>query len=509
MFNPKKETRRTLNREGARAYYLKPLDELFTKVLGSYMAEPKFYEDNNLDVSYLELKDLIGSQGVDDCLYILKIAKLGRKIGMKSYPLAILSICFNLEVFKGSDLLRRYARYIIARPKDVVDLMAMQKIYYPDRPLPMQFKKALRESLERFDTFQLSKALEKGKFVSLADVIKLVRPRAYMRNPHNSDIYKNIIEDKLRFGAEKATLQTVLGGISNVDRFNYEIVLEAIKNSSLGVILKNISSLYYRMAFEQEEIVQEMINILLDEERRKRAKVMPFEYYLALKSTSSVYNETKGLKAVRRALIKALDGISEEKLFQGKTLFMLDLSGSMGSFVSRNSIMTYRDLVCVLGAIAFKQGNDVLMYATYNKYLDGSLRGKSVFEIAQYLSNCSEVGYGTDFKSAIDKVSSSFEAWDRIVVLTDEQSYEFEVETSKYGVKNVSDTIRDLFKQGKTRGFYVNLLCGYGNVRYDPGVNFKLIPGFSEKILNMISIYEELDSRDLKVFIDEFVDRIY
>ena len=249
-----KDAHTTLNHEGAIVHRLhNTLEELFSRANGAYLGENGFYEKNSPEEEFKTICTLVDSLSPEDAEYALKIAAIARENNMVSTPLAILTACFNAEAFKGeqfADINGRskffgYTNKIVRRGKDITDVLAFQlNGFGRKRPLPKQLRKQLKASMERFNEFQLSKALGKSRSVSLADAVKLIRPS------NKSEFFKAVIEGNAKFGNGTTQMQTVL---ANKEATSEEIY-KALINSSLLAIVKNLVSMNKRGLLTNEKI---------------------------------------------------------------------------------------------------------------------------------------------------------------------------------------------------------------------------------------------------------------
>lgn len=133
------------NHCGEEVFKLSALETLFSKVLGSFFGESTFYEDRNTESDFENTVKLLSEVPDKNIEYILKLAVIGRRYGMISYPLAVLTACFNDKRFKGNVFcdengkgkIRKYSKDIVLRGKDITDILATQMVMYGREKIPM------------------------------------------------------------------------------------------------------------------------------------------------------------------------------------------------------------------------------------------------------------------------------------------------------------------------------------------------------------------------------------
>lgn len=239
----KQDTKTTVNHSGSKVHKLNALESLFARVLGSFFGESTYYEKRSAEQDFKDIQALISQVSNNDIEYVLKIAQIGREYNMISYPLALLTICFNDDRFKGTNSkLKVYSDRIIRRGKDILDTMAMQLSMY-GKPLPMQFRKCLKYKLETFNDYQLSKSLGKNKDVSLATCIRLLRP-----NPKTAkvskDFFKRVLDNEVSFGDGVEQVQSAISKVNNTNNTaTKEDIIKSLGNKASD-IRKVIDSIY-------------------------------------------------------------------------------------------------------------------------------------------------------------------------------------------------------------------------------------------------------------------------
>lgn len=523
------EVAQKLNHEGAPVLQLSPLETLFSKVLGAYFGESTFYEERGAEQAQTELAALFTEVGEEDKEYILKIALLGRRLGMRSYPIHVLAEAYHSELFSGDafvdangiNKLRYYSNGIVWRAKDVNDLLAHHMTFYKKRPLPNQLRKNLKRRLEEFDTYKLSKGLDKKGMVSLRDSIKLLRPRP--KNEEMEGVFSNIIQDKLIMGGseEKAEMTVVLSTINNQPSTKAPLseeektarVKASLLSSNLRTLLRNLKQVVKFDLHKDSEALEALRAKIIDVDALVKEKILPQEVYLAHRALRSMVGSQI------RILNDALEEVMEHSLENAETLdgfsaIMVDVSGSMQYSLAKYSDFEYVEMAALLGAIAFKKGRgDLFVYASSAKKVNVSRRD-SVFSIMKRIQGNSEVGYGTEFSRALGFVNrlvkQSKSNYDNLIVFTDSDSAQVldgKLYDDGFGLNRI---VEDMYKDGVFKHLWINNMGGNDFLMTPvekPYIRFAT--GFSMNFLKVINIQLKREQKmDIRELIDEMLKEL-
>ena len=506
----KKVIRRKLNHEGADVYSMSSLEAIFSKVLGSFFGESTNYENRDPETAYRELEELISKVKDKDKEYVLKIAILGRMSNMISYPLNILAVCSNDPRFKGDNFtrfdgtsaIRYYYNNIVRRALDVTEILAVQKSLY-NRPIPSIMKRCLREKLESFDTFKLSKGLAKGHSVSLKDAICILRPKP--ANDTMAKVYKDIIEGTLKVGAGKTQIKSALSQKEGLEEAVNHATIQNIVYGLVGIIDSGSMT---------NDIKDTIVSKLTNKKLILESKLLPFRFL-------SAYNEVIKYReeAISEALITALEySIENLKNLEGETAILVDESGSMDYPVSKMSSTTARDISNLLGAITFKKSNgDIFVFGNECKKFRGSRRD-SVMSLANQMRQY-QVGCGTNIEKAINTIAEYADRfnikYDNLIIISDNDCYscangDFRIgERNFWSVDNYSadKQVNNYMREGVFKQVWLNNLLGNDFAIVNTKSNRKnLVTGFSEKFIDIIHTYKKLKSGDIKKVIDEMLE---
>jgi uncharacterized protein with von Willebrand factor type A (vWA) domain len=523
-----------LNHEGAVVHKMNDLEVLFSKTLGSFFGEGTYYEDRSASSAFVDLYERVQRIPEKDKEYVLKIAELGRLCNMMEYPIQLFVAACNTEMFLGNGFideatgrnkLQTYADRILTRAKDATNAVSTQfalpEIFDGvEKGLPMQLKKSLKNRLEKFDMFQLSKGLSKNKNVSLKDVISLVRPKP--RNEEYAAFFKEILLGNVKSGVksfkagepdEVINMQSAFSKQGKSES-SLEDVIGVAKKETLQNLVKNFAALYEKGAFENDELLDIVCNRLSDAKEVERSKLLPFRFYSAHDILDKRFgNAINKVRRLKKALRTALDlSIVNMPRLEGATCVLIDLSGSMDYPVSKNSSVKAIHAAAVLGALAYKCGSgDIFAFS------DQAVRVKMsedapAMDLVDAILNATPQG-GTNLNAAlkaIDRYAKEKGAcYDNLILISDNDCYGYNRQSDSLTLLdwngNANDQIDRMLKSGTVKKLWINNLLGNEFAVFNTNQHTKnLATGYSEKFFEVINAYSILGSgADIKGVIDE------
>lgn len=351
---------------------------------------------------------------------------------------------------------------IITRADMLSDFLA---IYWKDgkKPIAAQAKKGLAKAFDNFNEYQLAK-YDRNAAIKLRDVMFLVHPKPTQLK---TKLYKKIANRELD---TPDTWEVAL----STGKDKKETWTRLISEGKIGglAMLRNIRNMI------SSEVAYSVITKGLS--TLKSSMLLPLDYLKAVRINPSFNRE------IENAM---LEGYKNLPKLKGKTLFIVDVSGSMGSLTSSESSFSRMDQACAMAMLAMNLCEDYTLVATAGN--DSSRKGAHVlienpsrgFALSQQIYNSkSIVGDGGIFTRQClewckEKVGKDF---DRIVIFSDSQ-----------------DCDVPGMKIPKPFGKYNYIVDISSNKR---GVNYKgvwtaEISGWSEHFLTYISALEGLENR--------------
>lgn len=259
---------------------------------------------------------------------------------LRHVPLIICREMAKLSTHKH--LVAKTLETVIHRPDEMTEFLAM---YWKDngrKTLSKQVKLGLAASFCKFNEYQLAKYNRK-ETVSLKDVLFLSHPKP--KTEEQDKLWKLLIEDKLpipdtwEVGLSKAT----------TPEEKRDVWVRLLQENKLGAFafLKNLRNM--QSVNVPSEIIKEgLLNL-------KTEMLLPIDFLKAQKFAPNYTHE------LEQAMFKCC---SNWPKLQGKTVFVVDVSGSMGSALSDRSDFNRMDAAAAMAVLAREMCEDVSIYAT-------------------------------------------------------------------------------------------------------------------------------------------------
>ena len=333
---------------------------------------------------------------------------------------------------------------VIQRADELSEFVA---IYWTDgkQPLSGQFKKGLAAAFPRFDEYALAK-YDRATVVRLRDVLFL--SHAKPRDAEQAAVWKRLVDGELATPdtwevALSAAGTSGIGASMETKRETWERLLTERKLGALA-LLRNLRNL--KDAAVPEHLV---VNALA---AMNAARVLPFRFLAAARYAPHLE------EALEAAMFRA---VGEAKRLAGHTVLMVDVSGSMIAPLSRRSEMNRVDAAYGLAILLREIAEKVSIFTFSNaaKFVP-SRRGFALRDALE----ASQPHLGTNLGASLDAVHQEVPHYDRLIVITDEQSH-------------------DRVAAPRNRGYMINVASAKNGVGYGSWTH---IDGFSEAVVDYI-----------------------
>lgn len=469
-------TNKTTNKSGHVAYSMQDKELLVTQVLTTFFNESKFYGDTSKKL--VETAERVAKK---EPSFISNLAAYARKeFHLRS--VAHVLTCIVAHEVESKPFIRRTVDAVVERADDLTEILACYISMY-GKPIPNGLKKALGANLKRFNEFQLSKYNGGQKSVKFKDILRLTHVKP--DNKEQEELFRKVLDDTL---ATATRWETELSTKGN----NTETWESLIDNNQLGymALVRNLRNIL--QANLSKERMEKICNTLSNPDKVAKSKLLPFRFYSAYKEVSKLSQcSSKLIDALGMAIEHSVSNIAG---FKGKTLVAIDASGSMSDKVSSNSDTTCYEIASLLGVIAahLAEENIVVIFRSSGWWNSSSevtkintSRYGNMLEQVKGLPNC---GGGTPMEAPFVWATQNKINVDRIIVLSDNE------------VNSKSNTIQSYFERYKKEvnpNTYLHAIDmqGYGTQQF-MGKNVNIIAGWSEKVLEFVSLVEEgLDSQ--------------
>ena len=502
----------TVNLQGHAAYALP--DELrLVSMLNTLKLQSQFYKSDNDQMK--ELRDLIEKIGLRDPKFVAQAIVYSRCLGEGMRSINHLAAALVAPFISGQEYAKRFFGAFDKKGKKggtifrMDDMSEIKDAWFAlgQKGLPASMRKGFASVLENADTYQLAKYKN-----TVIDISNLVHP--------NSKLSKAEVE--VEFEGQKVkmkALDAIMKGIAvaadtweNTQSEAGQIVAKAVregkldkqeaekvlaeakadnwegllKDGKLGVLaaLRNIRNM---MKNPRQEMIEAWCKLITDPAKVRQALILPIHFDLAYDVVDNEFGQSKYANKVRQALqdgyIAALPNLAAA--FPGKTLIVVDNSGSMGGFpVSDGKTAVHYDYGyskrtqtagykagLIAATFAAATGGDIIQFGGSAHWFQYD-RNENVFSLAKKVCTASD-GW-TNPHAAFELITREGKAYDRIIFISDNEvngkvtsaAYKEYVrrvcDPYVYGIDLCSYGTTPLKRDGKVQYFF-----GYGPSMYE------------------------------------------
>ena len=419
--------------EGAPARNISPELQLRRSVLACLLWESQFYEDG-VEIAG-RIAELVPKIAVEK---VAAMAVEGReRMKLRHAPLLLVREMARHKTHRAlvSETLAR----IIQRADELAEFVA---IYWKDGRVPLsgQVKKGLAAAFPKFDEYQLAK-YDRGGPIKLRDVLFLCHAKP--RDQAQADVWKNLVSGSL---TTPDTWEVALS--SGADkREAWERLLREQKLGALA-LLRNLRNM--REAGVDESLVLSALGSM------RTTRVLPFRF-LAAARYAPQWEE-----ALEQAMLKC---VAEAEKLPGKTIVLVDVSGSMTAPLSRRSEMQRTDAAYGLAVLLREIAEKVAVYSFSDNLVEVPARRGFALRDA---IDVSQRHNSTQLGNAVEKLNRN-EKCDRLIVITDEQAH-------------------DKVPAPSGKGYLINVASYKNGVGYGKWMH---IDGWSEAVIEYIRALEQ------------------
>jgi 60 kDa SS-A/Ro ribonucleoprotein len=374
--------------EGAPARNLSSELQLRRSVLACLLWESQFYEDGVESAGRIaELVPKVAAEKV------AALAVEGReRMKLRHAPLLLVREMARHKTHRAlvSETLAR----TIQRADELAEFLA---IYWKDGRVPLsgQVKKGLAAAFAKFDDYQLAKYDRSGP-IKLRDVLFLCHAKP--RDQPQAEVWKKLASGSL---TAPDTWEVALS--SGTDkREAWDRLLREQKLGALA-LLRNLRNM--REAGVDESLVLSALGSM------STTRVLPFRF-LAAARYAPQWEE-----ALEQAMLKC---VAETEKLPGKTIVLVDVSGSMTAPLSRRSEMQRTDAAYGLAVLLREIAEKVAVYSFSDNLVEVPARRGFALRDA---IDVSQRHNSTQLGNAVEKINRS-EKCDRLIVITDEQAHD-------------------------------------------------------------------------------------
>ena len=398
-------------------------------VLSCLLWEDEFYEDGQA----IAARIIAAAEKVKSTI-LAGIAIEAREVfNLRHVPLLLLEVLSRTG--KGEKLVADTVAHVIQRADELGELVAIHHRMGGKKMLPAQMRKGLARAFAKFDAYALAK-YDRDSAVKLRDVLRLVRP--IPKDAEQSALWKGVKDRALE--APDTWEVALSGGADRKETFE-----RLLREGKLGylALLRNLRNM------AEAGVDDDLVRRAIVARKGGAHRVFPFRYVAA----------ARVVPRFEPALDDALQAaIAEMKALPGKSIILIDVSGSMDGRLSAKSDMRRIDAAAALGAIV---PGDVRLFTFSNDMVEVPPR-RGMAGVDAIVRSQSHGG--TYLGAALAKIYKL--AHDRLIVVTDEQSHD-----------RVPDPVA-------AKSYMINVASNRNGVGYGRWIH---IDGFSEGVIRFIA----------------------
>jgi len=423
--------------EGAPARVISAEAQLRRSVLACLLWESQFYEDG-VEIA-ARIAELVPKVAPDKVATLAVEARTSMKL--RHAPLLLVREMARHTTHRV--LVAETLDLVIQRADELSEFLA---IYWATgrQPLSAQVKKGLAAAFRKFDAYALAK-YDRENPVKLRDVLFL--SHAKPRDEAQAALWKQLVEGEL---ATPDTWEVALSGGAD-KREAFERLLRDNKLGALAVLrnLRNMAE-----SGVDEKLVKGALQSL------NTSRVLPFRFIAAARYAPQWEAELES------AMYKSVDSVPK---LAGKTVLVVDISGSMTAALSARSEMQRTDAAYGLAILLREIAEELAVFSFSDRCV--RVPARRGFALRDAI-DASQPHGSTYLGRALEEIR---EPYDRLIVITDEQSH---------------DRVPD--PQGQ--GYMINVASYKNGVGYGQWTH---IDGWSESVIGYIreleSVNESID----------------
>ena len=429
--------------EGGEAYSRKPKSELFLLAVSNMVGEDTFYEKSaERDKRFSGLITKIVKEDPD---WIARFVPfLRNEMNMRSA-----SIVMAVEyVVAGGPSGRTVINSAIVRADEPAEVLGYYRARY-GRNVPQPIKRGVADAVRRLYTERNALKYDGDtRGYRMGDVIDIVHPEP--KADWQSFLFRYVIDRRHNrpmpaTGAFEGNLPTIFkhrqlleipvaDRRAMLDRSDFSQILDEagatwefvsgwlqgpmdakaweaiIPSMGYMALLRNLRN--FEEAKVSAEVMSKVYAKLSDPEEVAKSRQLPIRFYSAFKNTQGF-----GSKAVLEAAMQGT--LQNVPALKGKTLILVDQSGSMKSPFSKNGKIQMADAAALFGAALALRAESADLYGYGTVYQQFKFtQATPVLKLTEDIA-----GYNGGGTNTFQTLDATFNGHDRVIILTDEQAF--------------------------------------------------------------------------------------
>src|SRR3954470_5563840 len=418
--------------EGAPAKSISVEAQLRRSVLACLLWENQFYEDGVEIAS--RIAELVPQ--VDAAKVAALAVEAREQMKLRHVPLLLVREMARYATHRA--LVAETLERVIQRADELSEFLA---IYWATgrQPLSAQVKKGLAAAFRKFDAYALAK-YNRDNPVKLRDVLFLAHAKP--RDEAQASVWKQLADGEL---ASPDTWEVALSAGGN-KRETFERLLRENHLGALAVLrnLRNMAE-----SGVDEKLVKSALRGL------NTSRVLPFRFIAAARYAPQWEAELES------AMYKSVEAVPK---LAGKTVLVVDVSGSMTAPLSARSEMQRTDAAYGLAILLREIAEELSVYSFSDRC--GRVPSRRGFALRDAIDRSQPHG-STYLGRALEVMRESY---DRLIVITDEQ-------------------VHDTVPRPTAKAYMINVASNKNGVGYGDWTH---IDGWSESVIGYIRELESI-----------------
>lgn len=437
---------------GAKADRISVHQELERSVMSCLLWEDEHYEDGEVVAKRI-------AKLVPKCkpAFVALLAITARtSMKLRHVPLYLVALLAKTDCDRG--LVRKTLAEVVQRADELAEFLAM---YWKNgrKPVPHCVRLGLSDALRKFNEYNLAK-YDRNEKVKLRDVLRVCHPKP--SNKVQANLWKRVVKRELKV---PNTWEVAL----SAGKDKAKVFTKLIKDGELGALalLRNLRNM------EQSGVSEKLVREALD--TADYSRVLPFRF------VSAAQHAPRYEGALEKAMFKSLENFPR---LDGKTVLVVDVSGSMWSGISSKSDLTRVDAAAALAMLIREISEEPYIYVTAGSdssrvHKTGLLAPRRGFALRDSINqSLRQMGGGGIFlRQCLDYIKEREKNVERLIVFTDEQDCDQKLNPSTAPAFGESN-------------YLINVASAKNGIGYK---KFTHVDGFSEAIVQWIIANESLN----------------
>lgn len=492
-------TTSTSTHEGGIAYSLDAKSELFTLAVTSMVAESTFYEAaKDRDE---RLRGLIAAVLVEDPDWLQRfIPYLRQTMNMRSAPVVL--ACEAARAARSLKVdgfnIRRAVASACLRPDEPAEVLGywLQKF---GRPLPVPVKRGLADAAVRLYSQKAALKYDGNGGIRMGDVVALCHPKP--QSAEQDALFRALIGRRLKHSDPIPSNLTTLQADASLHALpiekRRELLTEPERLADAGLTWERLSGWLQgpmdaeawgaiipsmgAMAltrnlrnFDDAGISHEAFEVvarrLSDAAEIRRSRQFPYRFWTAYREIGT----TRWAPVLEAALRHSVTNLPR---LRGRTLVLVDVSGSMTDKVSNRSSVSRWEVGAVFAG-AMVQACDEVTLVPFATHSARTVLAKTtdILNVAKSLAEVQASGQLNHGTNIWQSVRAHYAGHDRVCIFTDMQAHD-------------DPEVRDVPL------IYAFDLAGYGRTGLSCGPGRYQFAGFTDAVFEMMPLLESRDPR--------------